>query len=79
MAGEAWLVIEDWGEWSDHGTAVESVWDSEAGAVSHIVRDLGAELDDCSRTFGYTWRLADDEDIYDTLYSVKHMAVRHGG
>lgn len=76
MAHDVWLVVEEWGEWSDYTMRIDSAWDSEAGAVSHIVRDIGAEFDVRWRD-RLSWRLEDDGP-YDTYYSIRHMAVRHG-
>lgn len=74
-----WMVMESSGSWSDFYESVESVWDSEAGAVSHIVRDIGATLDeDWSRRGDLTWVL--DGDGWDPIsYTVEREPVLHGG
>lgn len=75
---EVWLVMSSWGEWSDYSNQVESVWDSEAGAVSHIVDDVGATLDQHPLA-GISWVVDDEDDVYPTYYSVERRRVRHGG
>lgn len=74
---EVWAVVSEWGEWSDYVETYESIWDSEAGAVSHIVREIGAELDPRSKGEP-TWVGGDGDDVYPTYYHVEHRHVRHG-
>lgn len=78
---EVWLVMGSSGSYSDYCTWVDSVWDSEAGAVCRIVRDIGAELiePDFPRD-RVTWVERDpdgwaEEDRY---YEIDRKPLRHG-
>lgn len=79
---EVWMVIGDQGVYSDHSNWVESVWDTEAGAVSHIVRDLGAELVDPDHPRDRLTWVARDPDGWsyeDVYYEIDRKPLRHGG
>lgn len=78
---EVWLVVWSSGSYSDYCTGVESVWDSDAGAISHIVRDLEAELyEPDSPHPGIKWVVRDPDgwDEEDVYYDVERKRLRHG-
>lgn len=76
---EVWLVWRATGEWSDYMETVESVWSTEAGAVSHVVRDIGAEFADAYMG-RFRWTNPDEDDFWDdgADYYVERKAVRYG-
>lgn len=70
--GEVWLV---W--WSDDlspAPRLDSVWDSEAGAVAHVEWELGAE-----RVAGgdLLWVAHDDDFDCDDEYRVERRPLMH--
>lgn len=86
MQNDVWLVIAEWGQWSDYGCWVESIWDTDAGAICHIMQDIGATFEDAHRSSDpendpisrFSWIEADEEGWDDTYYHIEHRKLHHG-
>lgn len=72
---QVWIVVGDWGQWSDHMNWNESIWDSEEAAIEHIVQDLGGSLKDDNMY----WVTEDEDDWEPTFWSIEHRRVHKKG